>query len=483
MTSTPTTLNPKRWLVLPVVLTAAFMAIVDVFIVNVAAPSIQTNLHASAGELQWLVASYVLAYALGLITGGRLGDIYGRRRLFQIGLAGFTIASALCGAAPSPGARLVARFLQGSSAALMFPQMLSVIQVEFPPEERARCFAFLGGVQGAGAIVGQILGGGLISLNVLGLDWRSVFLINVPVGIGALIAANRLLPESRSPNARQLDLGGVALGSLVLGLVVFPLVEGREAGWPWWVPVAFAAAIPAAALWFRYERRVSARGGSPLVELSLFQERSFRVGVGLVLLFWMVTSFFLLVGVYFQDGLGYGPMAAGLLFTPLAVIFVAASLGSGRITRVSHDRLLALGAAIASGGLALAAFVVAGTGAALPAAGLMLAFVFIGTGNGLFMPTAVTAVLKRIPSENAGSASGVLSTAQQVGNALGVTIAGTAFFSELGSQNTPAAYGDALAVGTLVAAGVTLLAAVLALRLRERSAPQPARNPQAAALK
>src|SRR5215467_15692679 len=207
MTSTPTTLNPKRWLVLPVVLTAAFMAIVDVFIVNVAAPSIQSNLHASASEIQWLVASYVLAYALGLITGGRLGDIYGRRRLFQIGLAGFTVASALCGAAPSPGALLAARFLQGSSAALMFPQMLSVIQVEFPPEERARCFALLGGVQGAGAIVGQILGGGLISLNVLGLDWRSVFLINVPVGIAALVAANRLLPESRSPNARQLDIG------------------------------------------------------------------------------------------------------------------------------------------------------------------------------------------------------------------------------------------------------------------------------------
>jgi EmrB/QacA subfamily drug resistance transporter len=482
MTSTPT-LNPRRWLVLPVVLTAAFMAIVDVFIVNVAAPSVQANLHATASEVQWLVASYVLAYALGLITGGRLGDIYGRRRLFQIGLAGFTVASALCGAAPSPGALLAARFLQGSSAALMFPQMLSVIQVEFPPEERARCFAFLGGVQGAGAIVGQILGGGLISLNVLGLDWRSVFLINVPVGIAALIAANRLLPESRSPNARQVDLGGVVLGSLVLGLVVFPLVEGREAGWPWWVPVAFAAAIPAGALWLWHERRVSARGGSPLVELSLFGERSFRIGVGLVLLFWMVTSFFLLVGIYFQDGLGYGPMASGLLFTPLAVIFVAASLNTGRLSRVSHDRLLATGAATVSGGLVLAALVVSGTNAALPVFGLMLAFVFIGSGNGLFMPTVVTAVLSRIPSENAGSASGVLSTAQQLGNALGVTIAGTAFFSELGSRGGPAAYGDALAAGTLVAAAVTLVVAGLALRLRERTAAQTPSNAQPAALK
>src|SRR5256885_4367195 len=275
MTSTQD-LNPRRWLMLPVVLTAAFMAIVDVFIVNVAAPSIQRNIRASADEVQWLVASYVLAYALGLITGGRLGDIYGRRRCFQLGLAGFTIASALCGAAPSPGALLASRFAQGLSAAMMFPQMLSIIQVEFAPEERGRCFALMGGVQGAGGILGYVLGGGLISLNVFGIDWRSVFLINVPVGIAALLASRRLVPESRSESARRLDLGGVGLGSLVLGLVVFPLVEGRQAGWPWWVPVAFAAAVPAAVLWLMYARQVSARGGSPLVDLALFRQCSFR---------------------------------------------------------------------------------------------------------------------------------------------------------------------------------------------------------------
>jgi EmrB/QacA subfamily drug resistance transporter len=468
--TTTGTLNPRRWLMLPVVLTAAFMAIVDVFIVNVATPSIQAELHASPSEVQWLVAAYVLAYAIGLITGGRLGDIYGRRRLFQLGLAGFTIASALCGAAPSPPALLGARFAQGLSAALMFPQMLSVIQVEFPPEERGRCFALMGGVQGAGAILGQLLGGGLISLDVLGLDWRSVFLVNVPVGIAAIVAAQRLVPESRSESARRLDLGGVALGSLVLGLVVFPLVEGREAGWPWWVPAAFAAALPAAAVWLRYERRVSARGGSPLVELGLFRERAFRIGVGLVLLFWMITSFFLFLGLYFQDGLGYGPMSSGLLFTPLAVVFVVASLTSGRLVRVPHERLLAIGAALASAGLLVAAFAASGTSGALPVAPLMLAFALVGVGNGLFMPTAVTGVLRRIPAADAGSASGVLSTAQQLGNALGVAIAGAAFFGELGSHHGPAAYGDALAAGALVAALVTLAAALLALRLRQPAA-------------
>jgi EmrB/QacA subfamily drug resistance transporter len=456
------------------------MAIVDVFIVNVAAPSIQTHLHASEDEVQWLVAIYVLAYALGLITGGRLGDIYGRRRLLRLGLAGFTIASALCGAAPSPGALLAARLVQGLSAALMFPQMLSVIQVEFPPEERGRCFALLGAVQGAGAILGQILGGGLISLNVLGMDWRSVFLINVPVGIVAFVAAGRLVPESRSESARRLDLGGVALLSLVLGLIVFPLVEGRQAGWPWWVPVAFVAALPAGALWLAHERRVTARGGAPLVELGLFRERRFSIGVSVVLLFWMITSFFLLLGLYFQNGLGYSPIVSGLLFTPLAVTFVTASLNTHRFGRIPHDRLLTGAGTIASGGLLIAAITASGTVSALPAAGLVPAFVLVGLGTGLFMPTVTTAVLRGVPTASAGSASGVLSTAQQVGNAMGVTIAGTVFFSQLGSHTGPAAYGDALAVGTLVAVGVTLSAALLATRLRERAVAERAGKPQAA---
>jgi EmrB/QacA subfamily drug resistance transporter len=483
MPTPPTkTLNPRRWLMLPVVLTAAFMAIVDVFIANVAAPSIQKDLGASTAQVQWLFAAYVLAYALGLITGGRLGDIHGRRRCLRLGLAGFVAASALCGAAPTPTALLGARFVQGLSAALMLPQMLSVIQVEFAPEERRRCFALMGGVQGAGAILGQIVGGGLISLDVFGLDWRSVFLINVPVGIAALVAAGKLVPESRSPSARRLDLGGVALGSLVLGLVIVPLVEGRQAGWPWWVPVAFAAAVPAAALWIAYERRVTARGGSPLVELSLFRERGFRLGVPLVLMFWMVTSFFLLIGLYLQDGLGYSPLAAGLLFTPLAVAFVVASLSTGKLDSVGDDRLLTIGASVAALGLVLSALITADAGDAFPGLPLILAFVVVGAGNGCFMPTAVGAVLRRIPSDAAGSASGVLATAQQIGYALGVAGAGTAFFGELGSRAGGAAYGDALSVGTLVSIAVALGAMLLALRLRERPAVGPAHRTQADAL-
>lgn len=297
-----------------------------------------------------------------------------------------------------------------------------------------------------------------------------MFLINVPVGLAALVAAGRLVPESRSDSARRLDLGGVALGSIVLGLIVVPLVEGRAAGWPWWVPAAFAAALPAAALWLAYERRVSARGGAPLIELGLFRQRGFRVGVGLALVFWMVTSFFLLLGLYLQDGLGYSPIQSGLLFTPIAVPFVAASLSSGRLAGLGDERMLALGAATASAGLLVAALSVAGTGGGFPGAALLLAFVLVGSGCGLFMPTVITAVLRRIPAGAAGSASGVLSTAQQVGNALGVATAGTAFFSALGHGSGGAAYGDAFALAAAIPLAVTAVASVLALRLRERPA-------------
>ena len=224
---------------------------------------------------------------------------------------------------------------------------------------------------------------------------------------------------------------------------------------------------------------MKARGGSPLVELNLFSERGFRLGVPLVLLFWMVTSFFLILGLYLQDGLGYSPVAAGLLFAPLAVAFVAASLSTGRLSSISDDRLLVVGASVAALGHVLAALIVSGAGDAFPGLPLILAFVLIGAGNGLFMPTAVGAVLRRIPGDAAGSASGVLSTAQQIGYALGVAGAGSAFFSELGGRAGAAAYGDALSVGTLVAFAVALASTVLALQLRER----PAGEPQAAALK
>jgi MFS family permease len=321
---------PSR-LLLPVLFVAVFMVILDVFIVVVAAPSMSAELHASASEIQWVVAAYLLAYAMTLITGARLGDIVGRRRMLRVGLVLFSAASALCAAAPTPTALIVARVVQGLGSAAMWPQVLSIVQVEFAPAERPRAFALLGVVQGAAAIAGQVVGGGLIALDLLGLGWRWVFLVNVPVGLAALAAAGRVVPESRSANARRLDVVGVVLATATLGLVMFPIVEGRDLGWPWWTGALLVAALPAAAVFLAWERRVVATGRSPLLDLRLFAQRGLRMGVAAAIVLYGVLSFFLWLGLYLQDGGGLTPIQSGVAFTPLAAAYVAASLlGSSR---------------------------------------------------------------------------------------------------------------------------------------------------------
>src|SRR4051812_33328526 len=250
-------------LLLPVLFIGAFMYILDVFIVYVATPSLRSELGASASDVQWVVGGYVLTFAVALITGGRLGDIFGRRRVFRAGLVGFTLASALCAAAPSPGALIAARVLQGLAAALMWPQVLSIIQVEFAPHERARPLAMLGVVAGLGAMSGQIIGGALIGIDALGLGWRWVFLVNLPLGLAALLLSRRAIPESRSSQAPRLDLRGVALGSLLLAMIAVPIIQGRELGWPPWAFATLAAAVPVGWLFVSLERSVAAGGAFP----------------------------------------------------------------------------------------------------------------------------------------------------------------------------------------------------------------------------
>jgi EmrB/QacA subfamily drug resistance transporter len=470
MTSTET----RRWLILPVILSATFMAILDVFIVNVAAPSLRHELGASAASVQWVVDGYALAFATALITGGRLGDVIGRRRAFRIGVAAFTAASALCGAAPTPTALVAARALQGLSCALMMPQVLSIIQVEFAPDERRRCLAIMGGVQGAASVCGQLVGGALIGLDVLGLGWRTVFLINVPVGVAAVVAAGRLVPESRSESARRLDLPGVGLGCIAALLVIFPIVEGRAAGWPWWVPAALVAAVPVAAAWVAYERSLTARGGAPLVDLSLFRVQGYRLGLALALLFYTgLTCVFFLLGLYMQDGLGLSPLESGVAFTPLAVPFVAATLVAPRYFARIGDRLIALGSAV----MALAAGAVAIGVATTHPAGmtpvLVAGLAIMCIGPGIVVPGLIHVALRSVPAASAGSASGVLTTAQQMGNALGVAIAGALFFGVLGDGAGARAYDRAFAIALGWSVATAALSTVLALRI---AACQPGRD-------
>src|SRR6266568_6620254 len=261
--------DPRRWLTLVILLLAALMNLLDVSIVNIAVPSIQRDLGASYADIQWALAGYTLAYALVLITGGRLGDTFGRKRLFLIGVAGFTAMSALCGAAQSPGQLIAFRVAQGAMGGIMIPQVLSVIQVMFPPSERIKALAGFGVTAGLGTVSGPLLGGLLIQGNLLGLDWRPIFLINVPVGIVALAAAAVLVRESRAPSPPRLDPVGVALISAALLLLLYPLVQGRQLGWPWWTFVSMACSVPVLAAFVGYERIKARRDGSPLVQLAV----------------------------------------------------------------------------------------------------------------------------------------------------------------------------------------------------------------------
>jgi EmrB/QacA subfamily drug resistance transporter len=468
MNATPeaSTFRRSPWF-LPVLFAPVFMVIVDIFIVNVTAPSLRADIGASDSDLQWVVAAYLLTYALSLITGGRLGDLLGRRRMFKAGVAGFTFASVLCALAPNPSTLIVARLLQGFGGAAMWPQVLSIIQVEFEPAERPKAFGVQGLVQGLAAITAQIIGGGLIALDLLGLGWRWVFLVNVPVGAVALFAANRVIPESRSEKTRRLDLVGVALATLVLSLVMIPAVEGRELGWPAWTFAAFAAAIPAAMIFIAAERRIEAHGGSPLVELRLFETRGFRIGLLSATVLYFVISFFFLLAIYMQEGLGLSPLESGLAFTPIAVAFVTASLTGPRLADGLREYLPQVGAMLAAAGLITTIIGVQATGNGSVSAWLLLSMVPVGAGMGLAIPALINLVLRAVPPADAGAASGTLVTAQQVGAALGVAIVGTVFFSELGSSVSTSAFGDAFSVALAVQAAFALTAAALVSRARQ----------------
>src|SRR5689334_3199856 len=256
----------RRWFALAIVMTAAFMDLVDVTIVNIAIPSIREDTGASFGQIQWITAGYALAFAAGLITGGRLGDIYGRKRLFLLGITGFTIASALCGFAANPEMLVASRILQGAMAAMMVPQVLSIVHATFPADERGKVFGLFGAIVGLGAVSGPLLGSLLTEWNLFGLEWRPIFLINLPVGIAALFLGSRYITESKAPRALKLDLVGVALVTLGLLMLLYPLTRGRELGWPLWGYVSMAGAFVVLAALVAYERRKAVRDGSPLVE-------------------------------------------------------------------------------------------------------------------------------------------------------------------------------------------------------------------------
>ena len=452
-----------NWAALPVVLAGTFMVVLDFFIVNVALPSMQSDLHASSGTIQWVVAGYSLTSAVFLITAARLGDRIGRRRVFSLGLALFTLSSAACGVAGSPAVLVAGRLVQGAAAAMLMPNVLSIIGVTYDGPDRARALGAYGLVMGVAAVGGQLIGGGLVQANIAGLGWRSCFLINVPVGALALLLAPRLVPESRAEQRGRLDLIGTVLVSAAVTAVVLPLVEGRQHGWPAWTWVSLVASPLIVALFVAHQRRP---GREPLLAPSLFRDRAFTAGLLTQLVFWCgQASFFLVLALYLQHGRGLSALHSGLVFTILAVAYVAASARAPGLTARHGRRVLGAGALVLAAGHGLLLAAVADVGIGGSIASLVPGLLLIGAGMGLLIVPLTTIIMSSMDPERAGAASGALATMQNLGGALGVATTGAIFFGALHGGYAHA-FELCLAQLAVLLLGVALLSRLLPARER-----------------
>jgi EmrB/QacA subfamily drug resistance transporter len=366
-----------------------FMVTLDFFIVNVAIPSVQTGLGASAAQIQAIVAGFGVAYAAGMITGGRLGDLYGRKRMLMIGMIVFVLASVTCGLAPSAGWLIAGRVLQGVGAAILSPQVLALLNLCFTGPQRTKAFTAFALSIGFGATFGQLIGGSLIAADAAGLGWRSIFLINVPIGAVALVVGARCIPESRGNGRTGLDVIGTVLVTAGLVAIVLPLIAGREEGWPVWSRVLLIAAVPLLGGFVAYQRLLERTGRAPLVAPSLFAERSFTAGLGIIMLFFSsMASFFLVLALYLQEGHHLSPLASGLVFAATGLGYFLSSTGAPAMAARLGRQVLSAGAVVVAAGFALLAATAHDIGAAGPApwlgAGLFVAL----AGAGATIPGA-----------------------------------------------------------------------------------------------
>lgn len=455
--------DPRRWGALVVLLTGTFLPPLDFFIVNVALPSIRTDLNTDAATVQLVISGYAAAYAVLLILGGRLGDLYGRRRVFVAGLLGFAASSALCGFAWSPTVLIVGRVLQGCTAAIMAPQSLASIHALFPAKEKARALGFYGATFGLASVAGQMLGGALIAANPFGLGWRSVFLVNLPVVAIAVPGALVLLRESQARQSSRLDRIGVVLLAVALSALVVPLIEGRERGWPIWAIVLLIAFLPLMRLFWRHEQHVVHRGGDPLVVPALLNVPGLCRGLAATLFFYALAAFFLTFSVYEQAGLGRTPLNAGLAILPLAIGFLLGPLTSPWFSRRFGNKTPAVGMLLEATGLfGVAAVVVL----ILPSA-LSPALFLIGLGQGIALPTLVRAVVDRVENRWAGLAAGLVNSVLQISAALAVALIGGLFYAVLGARSDTAAIEHAFAISTVAIGAALVVAAFLISSVRQ----------------
>ncbi len=451
---------PLRWVVATVVLAANLMDVLDSTIVNVAGPSIHRDLGGSADTLQWLSAGYTLAFAVLLITGARLGDILGRRRLFLVGSAGFTLFSVACAVAPSIDVLLAFRALEGAFGALMIPQGFGLMKEVFTDEDELnKAFGFFGPATGIPMLAAPVLAGALVDANLWGIGWRLVFLINVPIGALTLPLAIRSLPRGAGRPEMKLDLGAVALIGLALVAIIYPLIQGRTAGWPAWSFIMLAAGAILLVAFMRYERRTG--NGDPLIEPTLLTNRTYLSGIAVVLaLFGAFGGLLLCISLYGQLGEGWSPIHAGLTLTPMVVGMIIGMVTSTALVARLGRHLLHVGIAlIATGTLALA-LVLTGVHTA-STWDLVPSLLFIGAGLGASFGQLFQFILTSVTMAEVGSASGVLEAVQQLSTSLGVAALGTIFFSAFGDHLPP----DALQITAWVSLAPLALAFLLVFLL------------------
>lgn len=426
---------PRRWAALAILLMAAFMNLIDLSIVNVALPSMQHNMGATSAQIEWVAAVYVLAFALGLLPFGRLGDRIGRKRMFLIGVSGFTLFSLLCGLAPTMNTLIAARLLQGLAGAMMIPQVLALAQVMFPPHERAVAFSLFGLSAGLASVAGPLTGGVLINADVLGLDWRPIFLVNLPIGFVAVLAASLVVPATPTHPELKNDWGGMVIAGLSVFLLVFPLIEGHTYAWPAWAFVMIGLAVAGFVLFFLYERGRAKKGASELLPIALLANKNFLLGSTMTIVFFSgVAGFFMVLAIFLQSGFGFTPLQSGLATTPFPLGVLCASAVSGRLgLRWSRQRI-ALGSLCLVTGMILLRTVIARTDDVVDHWDLVLPLLLSGFGLGVSISPMFQTVLSGVPARDAGSGAGALQSFQQIGSAIGIAVMGQIFFSTLAGR-------------------------------------------------
>ncbi|MDE9365042.1 MFS transporter [Luteipulveratus sp. YIM 133132] len=482
MTSSTTTAPPpapvrpatRTGLLLAVVLGAQFMAVLDASIVNVAIPSMHADLGADGAGLQLVLAGYVISYAVLLVTGARLGDRLGQRTMFVAGLSVFSAASLACGLAWSTEALIAFRFVQGAGAAMMVPQVMTLIQVTFAGEARGRALSLYAAVISGGAVVGQVLGGLIVSSDVAGTQWRGVFLVNVPIGLLLLGLARRILPAGSARPGHRLDLKGLALLTPTVLLLVVPLVLGHEEDWPLWGWVMLAASAVLLAAFVAVERRVEASGGAALFPGRVLRARGLvPAAAGQFLVMSTFSASLFTMAIHLQSALGYTALHAGLLFIPMAGCFAVASMTWRRVPVRHHARMIPAGLVLAAASLvAMGVLLRDGRGFGVAA---LVVFGVMGLGFGAAFSPLMAVALGRVPLVEAADASGFVTTLVQLGNVVGVATFGTLYLTRA-DDGVRHASAEAIEVTDLAQAGAIVVAACLAW-LATRPAPAPAAVP------